>query len=53
MNSIHEYRERADHYRRAAEETDDSGLRDQFNFLAGDYDQLAEDLERAARDNEN
>jgi len=44
MNTAHDYRERAIHYRRAARETDDPKLRKQFEFLATDYEELAEDI---------
>jgi len=42
MNTTRHYRERAIHYRRAARETDDPKLRKQFEFVATDYEQLAE-----------
>jgi len=51
MNSIHYYRERAEHYRRAAEEADEASLREQFDVVARDYDDFADDFERRILDN--
>ena len=42
MNSTGYYRIRAEYYRRAAGEADNSALREQFGMLAADYDELAE-----------
>jgi len=46
MNTTRHYRERATHYRRAARETDDPELRKQFEFVATDYEELAEESGR-------
>ncbi len=46
MNTTRHYRERAIHYRRAARETDDPELRKQFEFVATDYEELAEESGR-------
>jgi hypothetical protein len=53
MNSARHYRERAAHYRDAAEQTDDPRLREQFNMLSDDYDALALGLERRLGDLED
>jgi len=50
MNGTSHYRQRAAHYRRAADKTDDPGLREQFNIFAGDYDELAERSDGGALD---
>ena len=46
MNSFHYYRDRAAYYRRAALETNDPDLRSQFENLANDYSELAQEAER-------
>jgi len=46
MNSTGYYRDRAEYYRRAAGESENATLRDQFAVLAGDYDELAKQSER-------
>jgi hypothetical protein len=50
MNSSAYYRERAEHYRQAADEVDDPTLREQLDVLASDYDELAEDAEHGIHD---
>jgi hypothetical protein len=50
MNSMRYYRERAAHYRDAAEQTDDPSLREQFDMLSDDYDELALGLKRRPGD---
>ena len=52
MNSSAYYRERAEHYRQAADEVDDPMLREQFDVLASDYDELAEDAAHGGRNTE-
>jgi hypothetical protein len=52
MNSPAYYRERAEHYRQAADEEGDPTLREQFDVLASDYDQLAEDAEHGGPNTE-
>lgn len=42
------FRDRAAHYRRAAEETNDPKLRDQFHYWADDFEELAGLSNRAA-----
>ena len=43
MKSDQYYRDRATHYRRAAGETEDAALREQFLMLGTEYDALADD----------
>ena len=52
MNSPAYYRERAEHYRQAADEVGDPTLREQFDVLASDYDELAENAEQGVRNTE-
>ena len=52
MNSSAYYRERTEHYRQAADEEGDPTLREQFDVLASDYDELAENAEHGVRNTE-
>jgi hypothetical protein len=49
MNSSAFYRARAEQYQRAAEEADDPNLCEQFEVLASDYAELAEDAMHGVR----
>ena len=48
MDSVSHYRERADHARQLAEATWQDNLEEILHCLAGDFDEVAEDIEADA-----